>query len=370
MVSVGVAWELHRSCCKRGVYSWAFLGEDKAKMMSSAATVRAQVEAALAGRIPGALTPVAKTVREGLATGVTAVDEVLEGGLPVGAVTEMIGAECSGRTALALSFVAGVTRAERVCAWVDVSDALSPESAAAAGVDLRRMLWVRCGVVAKTGAERRGDFKLAEKYFAAPVVTKGLHGGGFGPHPRMEVKGMPEGVGDLLRPFAPRCAEPQRRVRAEREMVEAPGGWGSRAEAKSGGVSVWGRMEQAMRVTDLLLQGGGFSAIVLDMGSLAPEQVSRIPLATWFRYAAAAERSRASVVLLTQHGCSKSSAGLVLRLSAAEARGEGTVLGGLRCSVEVSRQRSVETKVVELKKPARRVNAAEWMSRATWAGVR
>ena len=182
-------------------------------MMNSAATVRAQVEAALAARIPGALTPVAKTIREVMATGVAAVDEVLEGGLPVGAVTEMIGAECSGRTALALSFVAGVTRAERVCAWVDVSDALSPESAAAAGVDLKRMLWVRCGVVAaarKAGAGVGGNFKLAEKYFAAPVVTKGLHGGGFGPHPRMEVKGMSEGVGDLLRPLAPRCAEPQR----------------------------------------------------------------------------------------------------------------------------------------------------------------
>ncbi|MDQ2834513.1 MAG: hypothetical protein M3Y50_12345 [Acidobacteriota bacterium] len=43
-----------------------------------------------------------------------------------------------------------------------------------------------------------------------------------------------------------------------------------------------------MLVTDLLLQAGGFSAIVLDLGSIAPEHVSRIPLATWFRYGAAA----------------------------------------------------------------------------------
>jgi recombination protein RecA len=341
--------------------------------MSSAATVRAQVEAALAERIPGALTPVAKTIREVMATGVAAVDEVLEGGLPVGAVTEMIGAECSGRTGLALSFVAGVTRAERVCAWVDVSDALSPESAAAAGVDLRRMLWVRCGVTA--GVKQVGgreNFKLAEKYFAAPVVKKGLHGGGHGTHPRMEVKGMSEGVGALLREEArvgARCAEPVRRERGRGERVEAVG-WSAKGEVRGGGgVSVWGRMEQAMRVTELLLQGGGFSAIVLDMGSLAPEQVSRIPLATWFRYAAAAERSRASVVLLTQHGCSKSSAGLVLRMRAGEARGEGTLMGGLRCSVEVSRQRSVEAKVVAMKRPVQRVSGAAWVSRATWAGV-
>jgi len=345
--------------------------------MSTAATVRAQVEAVLAERIPGALTLAPKTIREVMATGVAAVDEVLDGGLPVGAVTEVVGAECSGRTALALSLVAGVTRAERVCAWVDVSDALSPESAAAAGVELKRMLWVRCGVAAArkdVGRSSQGKFKLAERYFAAPVVKKGLHGGGFGPHPRMEVKGMSEGVGGLLREtgaVAHRCAEAQRRERGRGEAVEAVGALGSRVERKSGGISVWGRMEQAMRVTDLLLQAGGFRAIVLDMGSLAPEQVSRIPLATWFRYAAAAERSRTSVVVLTQHGCSKSSAGLVMRLAAA-AEGEGTVLGGLRCEVEVSRQRSLdaaksEAKVVTMKKPSRGVSGAAWSSRTTWA---
>ena len=230
------------------------------------------------------------------------------------------------------------------------------------------MLWVRCGVVAatrKVGVGVGEKFKLAEKYFAAPVVKKGLHGGGHGTHPRMEVKGMSEGVGALLREEAlvgARCAEPVRRARGERAQVEAVAAWCAKSEVRSGGVSVWGRMEQAMRVTDLLLQAGGFSAIVLDMGSLAPEQVSRIPLATWFRYAAAAERSRTSVVLLTQHTCSKSSAGLVLRLRAGEAEGVGTVLGGLRCSVEVSRQRSVAcaAKVVELRKPSQRVSGVSW----------
>jgi hypothetical protein len=50
-------------------------------------------------------------------------------------------------------------------------------------------------------------------------------------------------------------------------------------------------MDQALRAMDLLLQAGGFGAIVLDMESVAPEHVSRIPLATWFRYRAAAERN-------------------------------------------------------------------------------
>lgn len=49
---------------------------------------------------------------------------------------------------------------------------------------------------------------------------------------------------------------------------------------------------------DLLLQTGGFSAIVLDMGSLAPEYVARIELSTWHRYRLAAERTQSSILLL------------------------------------------------------------------------
>ncbi len=52
----------------------------------------------------------------------------------------------------------------------------------------------------------------------------------------------------------------------------------------------WSRLEQGLRVTDLLLQAGGFSCIVLDMGSLNAEYALRVPLATWFRFRAAAER--------------------------------------------------------------------------------
>jgi hypothetical protein len=170
-----------------------------------------------------------------------------------------------------------------------------------------------------------------------------MHGGGFGPHPRTEAKGLSDGVSDLLRrdAVAPRCAEPQRSIRVEREAVEPHTFRPSKRYSLSTRTAKpWSRIEQALRVTDLLLQAGGFSAIVLGLGSIAPEHVSRIPLATWFRYGAAAERSRTSVLLLTQHACSKSSAGLVLRLQTASPfSGESTVLAGLERPVEVSRQR-------------------------------
>lgn len=113
--------------------------------MSSATTLRIEIEHALQHRIPAALTPAPRTICEVAATGVSEVDVLLGGGLPVGAISELTGPESSGRTSLALAFVAQRTAAEQVCAWVDAGDAFDPESAAACGVGLRSLLWVRCG---------------------------------------------------------------------------------------------------------------------------------------------------------------------------------------------------------------------------------
>lgn len=346
--------------------------------MPSATALRSQIEAVLADRIPSALTPATRILRDVMPTGIATVDEVLDGGLPIGALTEMIGRECSGRTALALSFVAQATRSERVCAWVDVSNALSPESAAASGVDLKRLLWVRCGVpsVSKASKAQQSSFVLPEKYLVPPIAKKGLHGGGFGPHPRTEVQGLSDGVRGLLRSdvISTRCAEQQRKIRLEREVFEPKLSQQSkRSSIPAATARPWSRIEQALRVTDLILQAGGFSSVVLDMGSIAPEQVSRIPMATWFRYRAAVERTQACVLLLTQHPCAKSSAGLVLRLQAGNAVSEGpTVLTALERYVEVSRQRFTEvtSKVIPLRKPPQRADSTAWHSRTIWAGRR
>jgi hypothetical protein len=168
--------------------------------MPTAAHLRAEIEAALAHRIPSALTPAPKIFRPVFPTGIESLDQILEGGIPVGAITEIAGPECSGRTSLAFSFLAGIIRAAKVCAWVDASDALAPESAAAAGIDLERLLWVRCGVSArkKTPLISQGGFVLPGKYLLPAPITKGLHGGGFGPHPREEGKGLPDAIQDFL----------------------------------------------------------------------------------------------------------------------------------------------------------------------------
>lgn len=68
--------------------------------MLSASAIRIQVESALANKIPSALTPVAKMVRPVVSSGIESLDTLLRGGLPVGAVSEVTGPECSGRTSL------------------------------------------------------------------------------------------------------------------------------------------------------------------------------------------------------------------------------------------------------------------------------
>ena len=338
--------------------------EDKANM-EAAATIRLQIESALARKIPSALTPAAKMIWPVVETGIEALDDLLRGGLPVGAVTELIGAECSGRTSTALSFLAHITGANKVCAWIDVSNAFDPVSAVAVGVDLRKLLWVRCGVE-QAVVERAGQrFQLPEKYLTPSPIKKGLHGGGFGPHPRTEVKGLSSAVGDM---FAPRCAEPQHKPRPQPENAEPNSKVITTPVRSVKRAKQYDAIEQGVRSADLLLQTGGFSAIVLDLGSIAPEYVARIELSTWHRYRLAAERTQSSILLLTQYACAKSSSELQLRLLAPnEIARDRTVFAGMRSRAEVVRQRfaQVPSNVVSLRKPPQ--NAPCWENLTTWA---
>jgi recombination protein RecA len=77
------------------------------------------------------------------ATGVASIDGALGGGLRRGHLSEIVGARSSGRTgAMCQALVAAAARGELV-ALVDVNDRFDPQSAAAAGLDLSGLLWVR-----------------------------------------------------------------------------------------------------------------------------------------------------------------------------------------------------------------------------------
>ena len=142
--------------------------------MPAATLLRLDIERRLEHRFPSALSP-APRVLETMPTGVGEVDDLLDGGVPVGAITEITGAESSGRTSRALAFLARCTRDERPCAWIDAEDALDPESAAANGVVLRELLWVRCRGAAAPGKHAPWP-RLEQAIRAADLL---LQAGGF-----------------------------------------------------------------------------------------------------------------------------------------------------------------------------------------------
>ncbi|MBI4348695.1 MAG: hypothetical protein HY553_17790 [Elusimicrobia bacterium] len=83
--------------------------------------------------------------RPPLRTGLGALDRMSDGGLARGALVELCGRRSSGRLALALAALAAATSAGEPTALVDPAEQLDPESARAAGVELKRLLWVRPG---------------------------------------------------------------------------------------------------------------------------------------------------------------------------------------------------------------------------------
>jgi recombination protein RecA len=183
----------------------------------SASSLRLHVESALAGRVvsPFRFREVCAPVA--VPAGIAALDE-LTGGLPRGCLTEICGPPGSGKTSILRSALAARTRAAEACALVDAQDCFDPAGAKKSGVELSRLLWVRC----------RG-------------------------------------------------------------------------------------IDQALRCVDLLLHGGGFGLVALDLGDIPVRLVRQVQLNVWFRMRRAVEDTSTIFVVLTQETCAKSCASLVLR---------------------------------------------------------
>ena len=394
--------------------------------MISSFALRQQIEATLSNRIPSALTPVKRVIRAVTSTGVEALDAVLRGGLPCAGITEVVGPECSGRMTFALGCVEVITQRGNVCAWVDVGDGLDPESAAANGVDLERLLWVRCGGVVSAANVMSQAGVEAPVAKVPPMSTQ--QAGCSGLHPRSEGRNMPQAISAMLQvqlsqaqpsqtqlsqaqmrreeraigtPRAPNRLLSQRSVDREEQVATdrlparrgekmvathayAAGDVGSRvkqrqsekravpaSEVRPAGKG-WHALDQALRATDMLLQGGGFSVIVLDLGSVTAEMAWRIPLATWFRFRTACEQAGVSLLLLTQHACARSSAELVVRMHAGSLVADGKVLTGVRYEAQVERQRfeQHESRLVPARRPPQSERAGQWRSEAAWAQAR
>ncbi|HEY8516624.1 MAG TPA: hypothetical protein VIS07_14035 [Candidatus Binatia bacterium] len=103
----------------------------------------AEINASLPGAVRRADALAHGARDERLPTGFAELDAVLDGGLPRGQLSELVAHGSAGATSLVHRLLGRLTAQAHLAAWVDAPDAFDPASAAAAGIDLERLLWVR-----------------------------------------------------------------------------------------------------------------------------------------------------------------------------------------------------------------------------------
>jgi recA bacterial DNA recombination protein len=213
----------------------------------------------LAGVMPASRLEV-RAAPEMVSSGIPEIDS-LTGGLPRGCLTEICGPVSSGRTSLLLAAMAAATRREEVCALVDASDALHPQSAAAAGMDLQKMLWVRCSSVKRTASQEDRGFNHADSPSSTNAFSKTwIH-------------------------------EEHKNHRSE-----------------------FFALENSLRVTDLLLQSSGFGMVVIDLGDISSRAARRVPLTSWFRFRRAVENTNTVLLVSSRQPCAQTCASLLLQM--------------------------------------------------------
>ena len=273
---------------------------------------------------------------EMVSSGIPQLD-LLTGGIARGCLTEICGTASSGRTSVLLFALARATRRGEVCALVDASDAFDPASAAAAGMEMSRLLWVRCGEKYpsrkhSSAARRAGCAKTSDS-----------------------CQGTPSGI--------PQVAE------------------------KNSGFSRWeSQLGQMLKVTDLLLQSNGFGMIALDLGDVPVPSARRIPLASWFRFRRAIEHTPTALLVLEQQPIAGSCSSVLVKVSGARSQVAGKGLAAVSSQLSENRVSHSELPHSELldqfeitaellrsrlernseRKPVQ--STASFKSRAAWTG--
>ena len=326
------------------IFSSAATGRPFAFSPRSAPRLSAEILAHM-GAIPklAAVVPASRLeVRpapEMVSSGIPQLD-ALTGGYARGCLTEICGTASSGRTSVLLCALARATERGEVCALVDTGDAFDPASAAAGGMVMSRLLWVRCGGKYPSrkdkdknhaAASKAGRGKTEDSYHAMPPGR---------PHDLYQ--GMPSGI-------------PQ-------------------AAGENFGFSRWeAQLGQMLKVTDLLLQSNGFGMIALDLGDVPASSARRIPLASWFRFRRAVEHTPTALLILEQHPIAGSCSSVLVKVSGARCQVSGKrpmhselphseLLDQFEITVELLRSR-LERKLE--RKPVQ--STASFNSRAAWA---
>jgi recombination protein RecA len=248
---------------------------------------------------------------EMVSSGIATLDG-LTGGWPRGCLSEICGPASSGRTGVLLAALARSTRNGEVGALVDAGDALDPASAEAAGVEMGKLLWVRCGTAVLSSQ--------------CPV-------------PSSRGKQMDRRNMDGLE------------IAVERRRWEL-------------------RLEQVLKVTDLLLQSNGFGMIVLDLGDIPVRNARQIPLASWFRFRRAIERTPTVLLVVEQQPIAGSCSSVLVQVSGKKLSAVSSQLSGNRPTcAELLDKTEITAELLRSRlerKPLQ--SAVSFASRAKWAG--
>jgi recombination protein RecA len=73
-------------------------------------------------------------------------------------------------------------------------------------------------------------------------------------------------------------------------------------------------LEHSFKSTDLLLQGGGFGLIVLDLGDVAAKDARRVISSWWYRFRRTLEATPTALLVIAEESCVRSCAMLALEL--------------------------------------------------------
>ena len=262
-------------------------------------------------RIVGVITPASRLeVRPApdfVSSGIRELDALI-GGFPRGCLTEICGKASSGRTSVLFAALAHATRRGEVCALVDASDTMHPASAAAAGIQLERLLWIRCK---KT---------ILGSRFSVPSSPK--HN------------------------FIPSNLE-----HVERRGCES-------------------QLDQVLKVTDLLLQSNGFGMIVLDLSDIPARSTRRIPLASWFRFRRAVEHTPTVLLILEQQPIAGSCSSVLMKVTGKQHSALSTQHSENRLShAELLDEFEINAELLRsrLERKSPQSAAATFSSRAAWA---
>ncbi len=111
--------------------------------------------------------------------------------------------------------------------------------------------------------------------------------------------------------------------------------------------------EHALKAADLLLQGGGFGLVAMDLGDTPAAR--RISLASWFRLRRAVEHTPTVLLMLARQSNAKTCASLMLECARREAewcgKPSGRLLRGIR--VEIARRKPGRAGAMNVRFPLR-----------------